>query len=654
MVKKFHQDDPHFEREQKKYDNPIPSREWIKSFLTEKQKPLSKKQIIKRFSLFELDQQEALRRRLNAMVRDGQLVLNQRGQYSVTDHIELLKGIVIGRRDGYGMVRFGEQAEPLYIAPRQMRSLFPGDEVLLRPGRSDYRGRALGHVVEVLSRNKAPIVGRYQTLAQGKGGLVPVDPSINHEILIDHQSPPRPNEGDYVLATIQSYPSARHSCQAEIVEVLGHDDTPGIESKVMLHVHQVPQAWSETLKTSLRHIDHKIESVSQDDREDLTDLPLVTIDGEDAKDFDDAVFCEQRGRGWRLVVAIADVSHYVVSGSELDQEASRRGNSVYLPQCVVPMLPEVLANDLCSLKPNVPRLAMVCDMQINHKGQLDDYRFYPAVIRSSARLTYEQVSAMLDQQLPMPKALTQTLLDLHQLYQTLLAAREVRGALDFDSTQLRLVLNESKQVDHIVRVERTVSHRIIEECMLIANVASADFLTKHHFPVLYRVHEGPNVKKLADLRSFLQAFGLSLGGRLSPKTKDFSKLLQQVRAKPEATLLQTVILRSLQQAVYSPENLGHFGLAYSEYVHFTSPIRRYPDLQVHRAIKQILQGHKPDQEAFAACLVEGEHCSMTERRADLVGRDVADWLKCRYMETQIGEVFDGAVSTVTSLACLLR
>ncbi len=450
-----------------------------------------------------------------------------------------------------------------------------------------------------------------------------------------------------------SQPHERQQSVGHVAHVLGNAKTPGIEAEVMIRANGIPHQWSDEISTAMRHLDHEIPEQERSKREDLTALPLVTIDGEDAKDFDDAVYCVAMRRGWRLVVAIADVSHFIAPGSPLDIEAGQRGNSVYLPHRVVPMLPEVLSNDLCSLKPQVERLAMICDMVINKKGQLREYRFYPAIIRSHARLTYTQVTDKLADKLPTAQSLVQPLADLVALYEVLAKARELRGALDFDSVESRLVMDSDHGVVDIVQVVRTIAHRLIEECMLIANVATACYLHDHRYPALFRVHEGPDPEKLIDLRSFLQAFGLTLGGRSKPKPKDYAKLLVTVCKQPEASMLQTVILRSLKQAIYTPDNRGHFGLAYDEYLHFTSPIRRYPDLLVHRAIKSVLAGRKPSKEAVQQGLIQGEHCSMTERRADMAVRDVLNWLKCRYMADHLGEVFTGVISSVTAFGLFI-
>lgn len=663
MTKSFQQkNDPNFKREQEKYEEPVPSREWILSGLNEIGRLASKKKLFSWFKIAGEQQQEAMRRRLNAMVRDGQLFQDRRGRYGIAKGMTVYVGTVVGRRDGYGQVKSEDPAaepeEPIYLAPRQMRSLFPGDRIKVRPGRTNIRGRMMGEIIEVLARNTKAIVGCY-TEEQGVGLVIPVDRTITQAITLVSHGKNKARPGDYVEVVIETQPQEHQRSVGRIVQVLGDRCTVGIEADVMARAFELPDHWTQEVDAELRHLG---KTLSQDDklsREDITSLPLVTIDGEDAKDFDDAVFCEpvDAGKGWRLVVAIADVSHYVLPGSALDQEAKNRGNSVYFPQRVIPMLPEKLSNHLCSLKPDVERLAMVCDMQITRKGQLRDYRFYPATIRSHARLTYTQVTQMIDGLLPTPKRLQAPLSHLQSLFEVLFVAREQRGALDFDSAESRVVIDDQGQISDIVTSERTIAHRIIEECMLMANVAAASFLSDHAYPALYRVHEGPELEKLVDLRAFLKAFHLTLGGRTKPKSKDYAKLLEQCREREDAAMLQTVILRSLKQALYSTENKGHFGLAYEKYTHFTSPIRRYPDLLVHRAIKQILQKNHPDKSMMKMLMAEsiqsGEHCSMTERRADLAVREAMSWLKCRYMEDRIGEQGIGIVTGVMSFGLFI-
>ena len=653
MKQPFEHDDPFFDREQKNYENPIPSREHIQDQLTQMGGWVAKNDLIQCFSLESPDQKEALRRRLNAMVRDHQLQQNRRGKFAPILPNDFIQGKVIGLRDGYGRLNAqNDLDEPIFIPPRQMRTLFPGDEVKLLPAGTNAKGRRVGNVIEILARNTQQLVGK---LKKSHDALFvePIQRANSQSITIKQKDSAGARVGDYVLVNITAQPGQHQQSQGTVTKVIGNDDLPGIEASVMTHAHALPHVWPRDVKeASQAHTDH-ISQHDRNQRQDLTHLPLMTIDGEDAKDFDDAVYCEKTKTGWRLIVAIADVSAYVPEESPIDREAYQRGTSVYYPYQVIPMLPENLSNDLCSLKPNVERLAMACTMHINSHGELKDYTFCPAIIRSHARLTYTEVASMLAGDTAIPETLNSALTELHQLYQVLLVTREKRGALDFDSVELRLNFNENLTVTSVSPVPRTDAHKLIEECMLIANVAAANFISQHEHPSLFRVHESPEPEKLTQLHAFLQAFGISMGGGVEPKPKDFSKLLDKARQLPEASMLQTVILRSLKQAIYTPENNGHFGLAYDEYLHFTSPIRRYPDLLVHRAIKSILRQEKSAHDAVEKCLVAAEHCSLTERRAEIASRDCVNWLKCRYMQQHLGETYQGTVTGVTSFGLFI-
>jgi len=487
--------------------------------------------------------------------------------------------------------------------------------------------------------------------------VVPSNTRVAQDILVGAEDQGGAQPGQIVVVEITSYPSFRKQAIGRITEILGDHMAPGLEIEIAIRNYNIPHTWPDSVQTEITQLQEGLLPVDQA-RKDLSQLPFVTIDGEDAKDFDDAVYCERQKKRWRLVVAIADVSHYVNPESELDKEAQARGNSVYFPNTVVPMLPELLSNELCSLKPQLNRLCLVCDMQISAKGELKQFEFYPAVIHSRARLIYNEVAAWLHHKnCPLShRDLLPHLNDLYALYELLRKNRETRGAIDFETTETRVVFAQNRKIKQIVPVERTVAHRIIEECMLLANVSAAHFLLKAKIPILFRVHAVPVAEKLADLREFLAELGLRLPGGKIPQAADYSALLRSIVDRPDAHLIRTVLLRSLSQAVYSPDNIGHFGLAFNAYTHFTSPIRRYPDLITHRAIRHVLAKRKPKHFIYDAVTISrlGEHCSTTERRADEATREVLDWLKCEFMRDRVGEVFEGIITNVTGFGLFVE
>lgn len=671
--------DPFAKREAAKYENPIPSREFILAQLKERAVPVTLESIAAALGLLEEDQHEALRRRLNAMRRDGQLMQNRRGAYGLIDKMNLLRGRIQGMKDGYGFFIPDGTGEDLYISSRQMYTVFDGDRVLVRPSEFGRNERKEGVIVEVIERAHQALVGRFFR-ENGVGFVVPENPRITQDILVAEDSPCKARQGQMVTVEISVYPSKRTNAVGRVVEVLGEHMAPGMEIDVALRTHAIPFEWPPEVAQSLKAMNTQIKPKDLAQRVDLRQLPFVTIDGEDARDFDDAVFCKADRQGWQLYVAIADVSHYVVLGSALDQEAHQRGTSVYFPERVIPMLPELLSNDLCSLNPKVDRLVMVCQLSINRNGAVRDYRFMEGVIHSQARLTYTKVSQMLEH--PETKAgqklrqeyaaVVPHLEQLYKLYLNLRSAREQRGAIDFESVETRIIFGAERKIDRIVPVVRNEAHKLIEECMLCANVAAADFLQTHQLPGLYRIHETPSMEKLAKLREFISELGLSLGGGEKPHAKDYQKLVAQIAGRADAHLIQTVMLRSMMQAVYSPDNLGHFGLAYEAYAHFTSPIRRYPDLLVHRAIRSIIRSRRASAKVqrvegvgalqknriypydHEAMLQLGEHCSHTERRADDAVRDVLLWLKCEYMLDHVGDTFSGVISGVTAFGLFVE
>lgn len=659
MSKRRSKQDPFQEREAQKYENPIPSREFIMQLLEEQGVPLDHEQIAKALTLHDPVQLDALARRLRAMERDGQLMRNRRGGYGLVSKMDLIPGRVIGHPDGFGFLVPDDGSADLFLTAREMQAVFHGDRVVARVSGLDRRGRREGAVVEILERNTDRVVGRYR-VEGGVGFVIADNKRVVHEILIPAEQAYGARHGQLVTAQILEQPTRYRQAIGRVIEILGDHMAPGMEIDVAIRAYQLPQEWSLLVEDEAAKLPPVVPEEAKQGRVDLRNIPLVTIDGDDSMDFDDAVYCEPRGKGWRLVVAIADVSHYVQPGSPLDAEARVRGNSVYFPGRVIPMLPEQLSNGLCSLNPNVDRLCMVCDMEVSATGVLGNYKFYPAVMRSAARLTYTKVAAILVDRDEMLRNQYGELVDhlehLYALFRVLLAQRERRGAIDFETTETRIVFGEGKKIESVIPVVRNDAHRLIEECMLLANVATADFLSKAEVPIVYRVHATPTEEKLTNLREFLRELGLSLGGGERPEARHYSELLRQIAGRPDAHLIQTVLLRSMAQAVYSPDNLGHFGLAYEAYTHFTSPIRRYPDLLVHRAIRHVLSGKRPTAFRYSHddMMLLGEHCSMTERRADEATRDVVDWLKCEYMLDKVGEAYDGIITSVTGFGLFIE
>jgi ribonuclease R len=639
--------DPYRAREVRKYGKPVPSREYIMQCLDKLGQAISYEDLVKAFAIRAEEAKEALRRRLISMANDGQLITNRRGNFLLVDKKSLVRGIVLGHKDGYGFLVPEDGGKDIFLPPKQMRSVFHDDRVLVQVVSKDKRAKREGVIVEVLERNTQQVVGRYFE-ESGVAFIEPSNKSINQDILIPKGEQGNAKPGQLVVADIMSFPNKRRQATGQITEVLGDHMAPGMEIEVAIRAHNLPHKWPQDALQEANAL--KDIPIDYKGRKDLRELSFVTIDGEDAKDFDDAVYCERNAKGgWRLYVAIADVSFYVKPDTILDQEAQTRGNSVYFPGVVVPMLPEVLSNDLCSLKPNVDRLCMLCDMTITKEGKISRYSFYDAIICSHARLTYTQVANMLDSK-------EYNLKELYALHKILRKQREMRGAIEFETMETRIIFGEKRKIKKIIPVVRNDAHRIIEECMLAANVCSANFLLAKKIPSLYRVHEGPNADKLANLRGFLGGLGLSLAGGDDPKPLDYANLLSQITGRPDEHLIQTVVLRSMRQAVYDAENIGHFGLAYDAYGHFTSPIRRYPDLLTHRAIRHAICGGKMIDFYYDTNTIHnfGEHCSMTERRADDATYDAIDWLKCEYMLDKIGQIFDGIISGVASFGIFVE
>lgn len=652
--------DPFLQREREKYGGQtIPSREFILRDLEERGMPLTLEELRTEWGLAEDWEIQALSRRLRAMERDGQLIRNRREGYGLVAKMNLATGRVIGHAEGHGFLIPDEGGGNLYLSPRQMRKLLHGDRAVVRIIGVDARGRREGAVVEVLERNTGTVVGRFSE-AQGVSFVIPDNKRINQDIMVPPDSRGAAQDGQIVIVELIVQPGSHQRPLGRIKEVLGEHMAPGMEVRIAIASHGVPVEWPAAALAEAASYGTQIPETAQQGRWDLRALPLVTIDGATARDFDDAVYCERRGANWRLLVAIADVSWYVPPGAALDQEARERGNSVYFPDRAIPMLPEALSNGLCSLNPEVDRLCLVCEMTFNPAGRMIRSRFAEALMRSQARLTYDTAAALVvehDSRLRAEyAALTPHLDHLYGLYQVLRDAREQRGALDFATQETEIEYGADRKIERIVPSERNDAHRLIEECMIAANVAAARLLQRHKMPGLYRIHQGPTEERLNKLRAFLGELGLGLSGGDHPTPLDYARLLEQARDRPDFHLIQTVMLRSLAQAVYSPINAGHFGLALEAYVHFTSPIRRYPDLQVHRAIRHILQGGKPADfpMTMAGLTALGEHCSMTERRADEAVRDAVEWLKCEFMQDKVGQTFEGVIASVTSFGLFVE
>ncbi|TRX00675.1 ribonuclease R [Candidatus Methylobacter oryzae] len=645
--------DPYAQREAEKYENPIPSRELILQLIEHTGKPLRREEIAEAFSLETEDQLEALRRRLRAMERDGQLLFNRGKRYCLVNNEDLIAGRIIGHADGFGFLKPDNGSDDLFLSPREMNPLLHNDRALVRIAGIDRKGRREGAVVEILQRNTHQVVGRLYK-EDGFTYVVPDNKNIAQTILIEKGGAGKAKKGQIVVAEIVEQPTKLHQPIGRIIEVMGEHMAPGMEIEMAIRSYELPNQWSDALLDEIKPLKNEVPESAKENRTDLRGIPLVTIDSEDARDFDDAVYCQKTPKGWKLLVAIADVSHYVQINSELDKEAQKRSTSVYFPERVIPMLPEILSNGLCSLNPNVDRLCMVCELLINEQGRVIRSRFFDAVMSSHARLTYTEVAKMLvdgDKGLAKKyKALMPHLQELYALYKVMRVSREQRGAMDFDTQETRIIFGPERKIEKIVPVVRNDAHKLIEEFMITANMAAARFLNNKKMPKLLRIHDGPSADKLLSLKTFLGELGLSLGGGAKPTPLDYMHLIDSIKDRPDAHLIQTVLLRSMSQAVYSPELKGHFGLALEAYAHFTSPIRRYPDLLVHRAIRHCLQGKTAESFFYGLpeMVVLGEQCSANERRADDATRDVVSWLKCEYMTDKVGEEFPGIISAVTS------
>jgi ribonuclease R len=650
--------DPHSEREAERYEHPIPSREAILRLLGDRAL-LNTEALAQELGLTSPRDFDALNRRLTAMLRDGQLLQNRRGGFGVAEKLDLIPGTIIANAEGFGFLRADSGGDDLYLSPAEMRKVMHGDRVLASIIGADRRGRKQGAIVEVLERRASRVVGRV-VQQNGLVMVAPDDRRLHQQILIAPGKDGGARSGQIVVAEITEPPTAQRGPIGQVISVLGERLAPSILVEMAIASHGLPQEWPDKTLREAAQVEPQVTAADIAGRIDLRKLPLVTIDGEDARDFDDAVFAEPIGSGFRLIVAIADVSHYVRPGTALDDEAQKRSTSVYFPGFVVPMLPETLSNGICSLNPKVDRLCMVCEMQVGHDGAVHQSKFYAAVMRSHARLTYTRVWQALGEKLPDAREELSDVLpqieNLYQLYKVLAKARQQRGAIDFDSREVKFRLAPSGEIIQLGAEPRNDAHKLIEECMIAANVEAAKYLDKRKIPALYRVHATPPESKYEDLLEFLKEFGLRMPPHSEVKPADFSALLKKIQKRADAGLIQSVLLRSQSLAVYSPENSGHFGLALDAYAHFTSPIRRYPDLLVHRAIRYALSKGKPSDYTYSASemTVLATHCSQNERRADEAERDVDERYKCAWMEKHVGSEFDGIVSGVTSFGLFVE
>jgi ribonuclease R len=651
--------DPQAAREAARYEHPIPSREAILALLESHAAPMLQSALADALGLLEDSQREALGKRLAAMLRDGQLLQNRRSGYAPAQKLDLIAGHVIANAEGFGFLRADAGGDDLYLAPVEMRKVLHGDRVLASVVGVDKRGRRQGAIVEVLERRSPRLVGRIAR-ARGIATVVPDDKRLHQPVLIAAGQEMGAGDGQIVVAEITDPPDGTHGPIGRVVELLGEKLNASLIVRMAIAAHDLPQHWSAEVSAAAAATELQVNVAEHAGRADLRALPFVTIDGEDARDFDDAVHAVPlREGGFRLWVAIADVAHYVPIGSALDREAEARGTSVYFPGFVVPMLPEVLSNGICSLKPEVERLALVCEMRVDADGSVSRARFEHAIIRSHARLTYTQVWQALSDATGARQALGAlwpAIADLHALYRVLAQARSTRGAIEFDSPEMQFRLDAKGEVQAMGAYERNDAHRLIEECMIAANVQAARFLERQRVPALYRVHDKPPAEKYADLLEFLREFKLRLPAWDAVTPKDFAHLLLRVRERPEALLLQSVLLRSQSLAVYKAANAGHFGLALDAYTHFTSPIRRYPDLLVHRAIGHALKQGQRGEYAYSieAMATLAQHCSRRERVADEAEREVDERYQCAFMERHVGARYAGVITGVTSFGLFVE
>ena len=641
----------------KKYKHPIPDRNALVEFLENVGKPVRIDRILDAFGLKGQRMLSLLTDRLNGMVQAGLIIENRKREFCLTRKIDILTGTVIGHRDGFGFVALDEDGDDVYLSAREMRSVFDGDRIALKIVGHDRNGRPEGDVVDVLERARQTVAGQY-IRERGIGLVIPDNPKISHRILVAKGENAGAKHGQMVVVEILDFPTQHEQATGKIVRIIGSPEQKGIATELAIESHGIPTKWPKDVRRQAEKFGKTVPTDAKKGRVDLRGTNLITIDGADARDFDDAVYCEPKKDGWQLTVAIADVAHYVDIDSPLDKQAITRGTSVYFPDRVVPMLPEVLSNGLCSLNPKVDRLCLCCRMDVDSNGKVTRSRFFEGVMRSKARLTYSQVGEFLNgsKDSGVPKDVRDNVRALHDLYKKLAQARDRRGAIEIDVPMTSFVLNDAGEIDHIRTVKRNDAHRLIEECMIAANVEAARFLKRHRIPGLYRVHARPDVERFDELRLYLTSLGLKVPHSEHVTPKQFNALLQAVKDRPDASAIAMTMIRSLTHAEYTPENIGHFGLALDAYAHFTSPIRRYPDLLVHRAIRHIVRGGKPGQYAYDGKRMQrlGEIASAHERRAEEASREVEAWLKCQYMSEHVGEDFDGVITGVKNFGVFVQ
>ena len=642
-----------------KYRIRLPERQDILNYLAECNKPRTLRKIADALKVEGGEGRQALSKRIKAMQRDGQIVLNRRGGYGLINKMDLYQGTVIGHPEGYGFLNIEDETDDLYLSSREMRCLLHGDRIIARLVGVDKRGRKEGSMVEILQRANHLVVGRYFEEA-GVAFVSPQNKRVNQDILIPKSMGGDAQSGQYVVAEITKQPDKHTQPIGKVVETLGEHAAAGMAVEIAIRSHEIPSDWPDEVLEEVNSLTDEVKEKDKSHREDIRHLQLVTIDGADARDFDDAVYCEPQGSGWRLLVAIADVSHYVHPGIAMDDEALNRGNSVYFPQRVVPMLPEILSNGLCSLNPKVDRLCIVCELHVSKQGEVKRHRFFEGVMRSAERMTYDKVARIIIEKnsglRKKYKDIIPHLENLYKLYLLLNKHRQKHGVLDFRTVETYFEFDEDHGVSAIHALERNDAHRLIEEFMLAANIAAAEFLLANEIPALYRVHEVPMASKLEGLHAFLGELGLQIGGGETPTAKDYANLIGRVKDREDAHLIETVLLRSMQLAAYSEKNMGHFGLAFPAYTHFTSPIRRYADLIVHRAIRHLIRNKNAAGFRYSIKEMHGisGHCSTTDRRAEEATRDVIQWYKCEFMQDKVGELYEGTISGVTSFGMFVE